>query len=422
MQRVESSLIALVLGALAPACNNSNAVICGPGTILQAATCLPSLDAGLATPDLAHGHDLAVAPDLQTSGPPPLSFAAGVYYQTGQNANGGSGSLQVLAGDFNGDHHLDLVVYNGGTASFGLVFGQGNGQFGAAQVFPAKLGGLGVNAIAAGDVNGDGNLDLIAGGDEILVLLGDGKGAFPTSRTSMPANVDGIAIADLDGDHRLDLAVSTPNINGGLGPIGTVYRGAGDGTFTKGPDYSAADFARNFALADFNGDGKLDGAILGAHPWIVLGNGDGTFQPPAPTGQPGAGVESALRALDLNGDGKPDIAYSIGPIAIQLGHGDGTFSPPFQIATNNGAAHDIDAADFDGDGRIDLVIPEIAIVVVPAPGYQVPLPSLTITDPNGPAGVVAADFNEDGAPDFAVMSTNYTDDTNGVTVYLNRSH
>ena len=194
--------------------------------------------------------------------------------------------------------------------------------------------------------------------------------------------------------------------------------------FTTGfaPDlsYSA------ITAADFNGDGKLDVAI--SNPGtpdsdsgsiaILLGNGDGTFRPAQsfPAGQ----NPSSLAAADFNGDGKIDLAAassSGGTIAILSGKGDGTFSAPVSIA-NGGDSQatpvSILALDFNGDGQSDLAVANQGFVTVPNSSISVLLNTgsgfraaynAPLPQAILPTYLAYADLNNDGKADLVAVSS-----------------
>jgi hypothetical protein len=142
-----------------------------------------------------------------------------------------------------------------------------------------------------------------------------------------------------------------------------VLLGNGDGTFQPVVTYdsgvSAGGWTNSVAIADLKGDGKLDLAVANfpdSTTGTLLGNGNGTFQPVVlhGSGAPFAWFEAIA---DVNGDGNPDliIADFLGTIGILLGNGDGTFQ---SVLTFNvqGDATSVVAADVNGDGRPDLLV------------------------------------------------------------------
>jgi hypothetical protein len=157
------------------------------------------------------------------------------------------------------------------------------------------------------------------------------------------------AIGDFNGDGKLDLAVVD-------GRDVQVFLGNGDGTFQSEVTYSTAYGGLSAVTADVNGDGKLDIITDGVS--VLLGNGDGTF-----TSFGGVSIgRNGFTAInvnlgDFNGDGKLDLAvYSSlnGAIDILLGNGNGTFQNPIPVATDKYLSSLV-MGDFNGDGKLDLV-------------------------------------------------------------------
>src|SRR6266702_3611263 len=167
----------------------------------------------------------------------------------------------------------------------------------------------------------------------------------------------GIAVGDFNGDGKLDLAV----VNFGDWNI-YVLLGNGDGTFQAARSVyfaSGGGFPWYVVTADFNGDGKLDLAVsnYGDNSLsVLLGNGDGTFQAPQTTP---VGTNPAQVAVgDFNGDGKPDLVVSsVGnnTVSVLLGKGDGTFLPPLVTPVGPNPWY-FAVGDFNGDGKLDLAV------------------------------------------------------------------
>ena len=289
-------------------------------------------------------HNIAVA-DFNHDGKPDI-VAATVIAPTGLGGSGGEGSIQVFFGkgdgtfqaplvvayaccvmalavaDFNGDGNPDVAVllHSPGSpaAADRLVIypGTGAGTFGAPL---ATAAGVSLSAMAMGDFNRDGKMDVVVAdqgdlssastpGSGFSILFGKGDGTF-SAPVSIPIGVAnprpaGLVAADFNRDSRLDLAVTLAS-----GPL-LVLMGRGDGTFQPPTTYaySATDFY-SLAVADLNADGFPD--LIGTGPNWFLGNGDGTF-PPEVTFAPGADpLMSSVIAADFNHDGRIDLAGGI---------------------------------------------------------------------------------------------------------------
>ena len=275
----------------------------------------------------------------------------------------------LAVGDFNNSGHVGLAVGELANAAGVIFLGNGNGTLVTSSAAFAKTNGMNMSSIEAADFNADGNLDL-AFTDSFfpsnLVDLGYGKGAFNAAGNLYTA-VDGfpesIAVGDLNGDGKLDAAVANGGTTKYPGSGVTVSLGNGDGTFTQanGSPISLGQDLFAIVAGDFNGDGKLDLAVTdftGNSVFVLLGNGDGTFQPPIPTSV-GNGP-AAMTMGDFNNDGKLDLAvanYNDNTVTLLLGNGDGTFTQPSGSPYAVGEAPSaIAAADFNGDGKLDLAV------------------------------------------------------------------
>ena len=347
----------------------------------------------------------------------------------------GYGPVSLAAGDFNGDGHLDLIVSSIGVESTlaGEVYpdavlipggvaellGNGDGSF--RDGTPISTGGN-PEALAVGDFNGDGHLDLaIVGDDKLDVMLGGGDGRFRAraSYDVVGASLDSVVALDLNGDGRTDLAVAD---SGGL----TVLRGQGDGTFLASNPVTKVEFG-SMSEGDFNGDGRPDLVVVDVAAYstqsnsfgasgltVFLGDGDGTFQvaQSLPTGV----APTTAVVGDFNGDGRPDLAVAnAGGVTILLGDGDGAFHDAGSFSTGTSYPVTLIARDFNGDGRVDLALADFL-----GPSYEYSGPSsVTIFLGNGDgtfhqagsfvagngtlSSLVAGDFNGDGRVDLAVI-------------------
>jgi hypothetical protein len=274
-----------------------------------------------------------------------------------------------IAGDFNKDGFADLALVGSSSDSSGLTaplyifLNDGHGGLPLANTYTLQLAAPGfIGGVEAVDLYGSGNLDLIfytQGKNSWAVWAqpGNGDGSFGSARAILSGGgvFGGIAIADLNGDKKPD-AVVAGGVGISLGTLGSLFvtLNNGDGTFQAPVQYSAGDCDGNVVVRDFNNDGKMDivapGHTTPTGVALLLGNGDGTFQPAtfvSPTGY--------LRVLtgDVNGDSNPDLVGQ-GSTATQvlLGDGDGTFTALPSIANTV----PLELTDFNGDGNDDLLV------------------------------------------------------------------
>ncbi len=338
-----------------------------------------------------------------------LRFAAGV------------GGQAVTMADFNRDGALDVAVASSSTDEVAVLLGHGDGSFAAEKRF--AVGSLPF-AIAAGDFNGDGIPDLITANDQsndVSVLLGVGDGTFGASRaTSVGSSPEGVATADLNGDGKLDAVTA----NNGDDTV-SVLLGAGDGTFASVTTYGVGSGPVAVAVGDFNGDGKpdvvtADNSNPNGDVTILLGNGDGTFQPGKSTPVPNP---YALAVADLDGDGKLDLVVTgslhyADTMFILLGNGDGTFRQGPSYATQP-LPFGIRIADVNGDGIADIVLANFTsddVTVFLGNGDGTFQPPQSYAAGLCPQGVAVGDLNGDAQLDL--LTVNYCSDD--VSVLLHR--
>ena len=280
-----------------------------------------------------------------------------------------SNPTAIAVADFNEDGIADVAVTNSKDGTVSVLAGNGDGTFSTGMSY--SVGGD-PNSIVTGDFNADGHTDLAIGnGIDISVLLGNGDGTFQPPVHYSPGFsggasgvfIEALTSADLNGDGIADVAVV------GIGGL-TVLLGNGDGTFQPGVQVSSV--GGNAVVAgDFNGDGIPDLIVASAGctgfcvsfapggVFVLLGYGDGTFRTPVAYNAAG----NSLAVGDFNGDGIPDLALGYqfifkfgnqGSVSVLLGNGDGTFKTGGTYIVPGQGVLSVVAADFNGDGIIDL--------------------------------------------------------------------
>ncbi len=224
-------------------------------------------------------------------------------------------------GDFNGDGVVDFASVapypaTPGYSEISIYLGNGDGTF-TLKKQPSPILLRGSDHAAIGDFNGDGFAD-IATPDFFLgvvrLFLGNGDGTFRQG-VDLPFEGDEaeIAAGDLNRDGNLDIVISQINYSPSL-PAGPtiVFLGNGDGTFKRLPeDPRLVQYADSIVLADFNGDGIPDLVLPrqeGGYTSVFIGNGDGTFTPDTFTPTVVGPEVYSLAVADFNGDGQSDIA------------------------------------------------------------------------------------------------------------------
>ena len=317
----------------------------------------------------------------------------------------GAEPYALAAGDFNRDGKLDLAVTNINDNSVSILLGNGDGTFQTQSVYAV---GTQPDGIAIGDFRGVGKLDLAVANVQdatVSILLGNGDGTFqPQTVYAVGVGPVSIATADFNGDGKLDLGVANAN---GTGTV-SILLGNGDGTFQPQNVFSTGSAPGSAVAGDFNGDGNIDLVVVNFNDntvSILLGNGDGTFQ--AQSVFPAGSTPNSVITADFNGDGKLDLAVTnaiSNTISILLGNGDGTLQSPLPYATGQYPVG-VTTGDLNGDGELDLAVVNgndgtVSVLL----GYGDATFQGQMVFPTTFAGgvIVTGDFNGDGRLDLAV--------------------
>ncbi len=316
------------------------------------------------------------------------------------------GVLEPVIGDFNEDGLPDLAGASTASNAIAVLLGDGSGGFGTPSNYPTN--GFLFRPPVVSDLNRDGHQDIVAGTSEavLVVLLGNGSGGFlpgPPLAQSLSSNA--LAVGDLDGDGIADLVSGVNDTNGTL----SLFRGVGDGSFAFVHDITVPIVANPMRIADVNGDGKNDIVFLGLE--VLISRGAFDFDPPL-TFLQGNGPDFAL--ADVDRDGRLDIisAGSQSFAVLRGGGPTGFLSPPSVSAQASGAPV---IADFNRDGHPDVAVPAFGpfgpprLSILLNDGSGSLGPPMTIQAGASPSsgeasGLAVGDFNEDGALDFAVSS------------------
>ena len=345
-----------------------------------------------------------------------------------------TGKQEAAVGDFNNDGNLDVVELHHFTANIRVLLGNGDGTMQAAG--PETISLDGAFSMRSGDFNNDGNLDIgfiLSDFPQFGIMLGNGDGTFQAaSVNSLPFITTAMDFADLDGDGNLDLVAAA------LAPQEAVYTALGLGT---GAFSGAVNTPRSFPrgetvtlrAVDINADGIPDlisfedvGLVR-----VYLGSGDGTFGVDSTysTQEPVTIKNSrfAMSLVDMNGDSHMDIIVGTGGsenghLEVFLGDSSGVFAPVIASPTlsNFGNTDSTDIGDFNADGIIDLAAISsvddrtVQIFTGAADGSFVNTSQTAFaTSAPGLDSIAVGDFNNDMILDLIVNHSQDTEQHNG---------
>ncbi|HSQ54416.1 MAG TPA: FG-GAP-like repeat-containing protein, partial [Gemmata sp.] len=296
-----------------------------------------------------HAH--VFAPELLEARVNPVSFSPGSSYLTGGNV------MSVALGDVNNDGRLDMAAGVAGSGGVEVRLGDGGGHFTLASTVMMGF----AESVKLADLNNDGKLDILAAtpvNNSMVIALGNGDGTFQAPIINTLAyGAQDVAAADFNGDGKLDVVAAMP---GGA----AVMLNNSSGSVVQTPEYfdaSGRPDGATVATGDFNGDGNQDFAVSlvgAAEVKVYLGDGTGGFATPFVYDNAGGAEGGRILAADFTGDGKVDLAigYSDAPqLGLLAGNGDGTFQDPSLIDTSLACTGPIAMGDIDLDGDMDLV-------------------------------------------------------------------
>jgi hypothetical protein len=330
-----------------------------------------------------------------------LSFSQPIVSQAGVRP------YAIAVGDFNGDGRLDVVTANSISNTVTILLGHGDGTFAAPVDYPVATN---PQHVAVGSLRGNGLLD--------VVTANRGSNASTPGTVSVLLNK---SLFQKPGSHLENPWKTRP-----FPAYGTDSKG--DGTFGNASNITVDPGAISVALADLNHDGKLDMVVACTDGYntfnvdVLLGKGDGTFGPPTRVKSTEWGADGPIDVIvgDFDGDGKPDIVTANAGYSCIFfkGNGDGTFQTGYGNPSNHNNAGVV-AADLRGNGILDLVSAgnTYGWVSVMHGNGNGTFQAAQQVGFSGSYSVVAADFRSTGRPDLAVI--NDSDSGDSMQVFLN---
>ena len=386
------------------------------------------------------------------------TFANQTTYTTLSNSHPSSLAL----GDFNHDHHLDIVVSNNGSGTMGIFFGHGNGTFEVQRIYPLDRHSH-PEYITVADMNNDNELDVIivdSINDRVHIVRGDGNGSFATLTAydalseSRPVSV---GVAHFNNNNQSDIVVinygtnnvlvlmdywtqpSARHVNYRAGPykIGSlavgdfnsdhipdiVFSSAGDIIILNGLDlgrsittiHTSAAGIQDICIGDVNNDNWMDIITAnggGDNVGVLLGGDNGTFGSMTTYSTGSGSVPVQLALGDMNGDGRLDIVctnYYSNSVGVLLGNGDGTFATMMSCSTGARCLpYPVALGDINSDHHLDIVVACATgnglLFFAGGDELSCSLTRYPLSGARSP--VILADFNSDNHLDIAVMDAN----------------
>ena len=335
----------------------------------------------------------------------------------------GNGPNSVALGDIDGDGDLDMLTANSDNNAVAILLNNGNGSFSGNML--VAVGNYPFGVVTA-DVDGDGDLDLLAANKRdqtVSIRLNNGSGLFSGSQNvNVGSDPHGLALGDVDGDGDLDLA--TANVNAGTV---SVRLNNGSGTFSGTYDVSVGRTPQRVALGDVDSDGDLD--LLTANfnnmgtVSVRLNNGNGIY---SGSQEVSVGTYPYGVALgDVDNDGDLDLfTFSfvfIGSISVRLNDGNGNFSGNQDVWAGNFPSC-MALGDADGDGDLDVLVAtsyglELTVYYNSGQGQFIRSQGVGVATGLSPYSITMGDVDGDG--DLDALVANWTSVGGNVSVRLN---
>jgi hypothetical protein len=334
----------------------------------------------------------------------------------------GNRPVDIVMGDVNKDGKLDIVVANSGSNNITVLLNNGTGGFKPAPGSPHEAG-PGAHNVVLGDLNKDGNMDMAVTAHDtyrVTVLLGDGRGNFSPAQGSPFATIDeakphnhGLAIGDVNNDGNLDLVTS----NHGNNSV-SILLGNGKGGLSPPPGspFLVGRGPYPLALGNVNGDGNLDIVtpnVSSNNVTVLLGDGRGNFAPAAGSPHSVATRPYYVALGDINGDKKIDLIVThddIAKMSLLLGDGKGGFgASPASPVDIGRRAYKVIVVDINRDGKMDLVMnnpgsQSVTVLLGDGKGNFRPEAGSPYRIDGDPNGIALGDVNGNGKLDLATAN------------------